>query len=693
MKKSLLALSLLAVSAGMMAVPAKRGIWRTVKLANGTEVKVELRGDEHASFWQAENGTRYVMDGNMYRMAAPGEIENAARASRNKLMKAKLAANAEKERTGKKKAPQTGEKRGIIILIEYADMPFRPENDKTLYNRIANEKGFTSDRGFVGSINDYFSEQSGGQLDISFDVAGPVKLPKGYAYYGANNGNDKGIRSGTMIAEACKLANNEVDFSKYDWDGDGTVDQVVVIYAGMGEANGGDPNTIWPHEGWLYGSDYYLSLKLDGKYINKYACSSELQSETEIDGIGTFCHEFSHCLGLPDFYDTDYSGGYGMNEWSLMHQGAYNGNGFVPCNYTAYEKEMCGWLQTTVLNSDFDATNVKTLTDGGEAYKIYNKAWSDEYYLLENRQKSGWDKELPGSGLLIMHVDYDANAWKNNRPNDDPAHQRMSVIPADNSFTSGSTGNDAWPYQGTNALTNTTMPAAKTYNANTDGKCFMNVMITGIKDNGNGTVAFSYKHNIPEIVLPEGILLKETFDYCTGMGGNDGKWYGAGVAISSFITDTPGWESGKAYGADHCANFGSNTQRGIVTSPQVSINGKATLSFVAAPFGTAATTVSISDPIGTATFSNSQFSLKPGQWTECTTVISANEATQIKFIGKRFFLDSVTIADGDTTAGITDITAEKQNSGIYRLDGTFAGRDMQSLKNGIYIINGKKVVK
>lgn len=687
---------MLAISAGMMAVPAKRGIWRTVKLANGTEVKVELRGDEHASFWQAEDGSRYVQDNNnLYRMAEAGEIEATARLNREKAAAAKQSEALRKAKAnGRKNAAYSGDKRGLIILIEYADMAFRAENTKELYNDIANKEGFTSERGFVGSIHDYFYEQSGGQLNLTFDVAGPVKLTRNYAYYGANLGESKGVRAGTMVAEACKLADSEVDFSKYDWDGDGSVDQVVVIYAGRGEATGGDENTIWPHEGYLLYSDYFGTLRLDGKYINKYACSSELKSETGIDGIGTFCHEFSHCLGLPDFYDTDYSGGYGMNEWDLMHQGSYNGGGFVPCNYTAYEKEVCGWMQMTVLDDDFSTTEMKTLTDGGQAYVIRNKGNSNEYYILENRQKTGWDAELPGSGILITHVDYNRTIWNNNKPNDDPDHQRMSVIPADNSYADGSTGTDAWPYQGTNALTNTTTPAATTFNANSDGSKLMNVIITGIKNNGDGTMAFNFKNSASSVQTPDGTLFYESFDLCGGAGGNDNKWAGSGVAISSFVPDHIGWTCSKAFGGDRCASFGSNTQRGVLRAPEVEIGGKATLTFVAAPFGSAATTLSLSDELGNASISATSFSLKPGQWNECTAVITADKAVQLKLVGKRFFLDNVKIVPGDITAGISDITSQTANGNkIYRLDGTAAGTDWNKLQKGIYVVNGKKIVK
>ena len=126
-----------------------------------------------------------------------------------------------------------------------------------------------------------------------------------------------------------------------------------------------------------------------------------------IEGIGTICHEFTHCLGLPDIYDTAYGGGYGMGYWDLMNSGSYNSNGYIPAGFTSYEKMYCGWSQPIELKNDTVITGMKPLSEGGESYIIYNDANRNEYYLLENRQKTGWDAGIPGNGLLVIHVDYD----------------------------------------------------------------------------------------------------------------------------------------------------------------------------------------------------------------------------------------------------------------------------------------------
>lgn len=244
-----------------------------------------------------------------------------------------------------------------------------------------------------------------------------------------------------MVAEACKLADATVNFKDYDWDGDGEVDQIFVLYAGHGEASWDDEDTIWPHA-WTLEDAADITLTLDGVRINSYACSCELGSDGKIDGIGTICHEFSHCFGLMDMYDTSYSGNFGMCSWSLMDSGGYNSNGFVPAGYTSFEKMSVGWKQPIEMTGDMEVQNLKPYSDGGEAYILYNEANRNEFFLLENRQNVGWDEGLEDNGLLAIHVDYDAGVWAYNEVNTTVDtysannHQRCTVIPADGVYDS-----------------------------------------------------------------------------------------------------------------------------------------------------------------------------------------------------------------------------------------------------------------
>jgi len=381
----------------------------------------------------------------------------------------------------------------------------------------------------VGSVHDYFYDQSYGQFDLTFDVVGPVTLSKEYGYYGENdnNGNDK--RPATMVIETVKLADAlGVDFSKYDWDGDGEVDQVFLVYAGTGEADSNVEDEIWPHEYTLTDSKYFKDgdgpQTIDGVVIDTYAATCELADSRTIDGIGTACHEFSHCLGLPDFYDPDYSGGQGTLYWDLLCQGGYNGpyeNGEVPAPYTSYERIFAGWMKPTVLDSPQTIINMPALQDEPVAYKIINDAHPTEYYLLENRQAKKWDLytggygDGNGHGMLILHVDYKKTAWMENAPNDDPKRQRMIYFPADNSYGTHETidglvywyaqfdeiAGDLFPgTKGNTSFTDDTQPAATLYNANTDGRKFMGKPITDITESADGLISFNFMMEQPSAI-------------------------------------------------------------------------------------------------------------------------------------------------------------------------------------------------
>ncbi|MCR4852455.1 MAG: M6 family metalloprotease domain-containing protein, partial [Prevotella sp.] len=403
-----------------------------------------------------------------------------------------------------------GQKKGIIILVNFSNVSFKSSNNNALFQSIANEENYTNaNLGFKGSMRDYFYKQSDGQFELTFDVVGPYTVSNTQSYYGGNDSSGDDKYPATMVIEACQLAANDVNFADYDWDGDGEVDQVYVVYAGKGEADGGASSTIWPHEWTLDAANYFGDgsgpQTIDGVTINTYACGPELNGSTgKIAGIGTMCHEFSHCLGYPDFYDTDYSGGQGMGYWDLMDSGSYNGDGYQPAGYTSYERWVAGWKTPVELDKNTKVENMKSLQDGGDAYIIYNDNNNKEYFLLENRQFSGWDESLPGDGLLILHVDYDSLTWANNQPNDTPSRQRMTWIPADNEYqyeTYNFTkyysfeymANDPFPYGSVNAFSQSTTPAAKFNNKTSNGTYYMDWEVNSITQNSDGTVSFVYK--------------------------------------------------------------------------------------------------------------------------------------------------------------------------------------------------------
>lgn len=500
-------LALMMVSA--YAVPAKRGVTKVITLTDGTTVSARLVGDENGHYWLGADGKAYLAagDAGTFREVDVAQVRN----------KAKVRRSQSNNRRAKRLAPRrvgatgafVGEKKGLIILVNFKDTKFKNAHNNALYQRIANEENFKYDQ-FVGSVYDYFHAQSNGQFLLDFDVVGPVEVSQKQAYYGKNDSQGNDLYPATMVIEALKLIDGDVNYADYDWDGDGEVEQVYVIYAGMGESDSEDDDTIWPHEYTLDSAHYYGDgegpQRLDGVKIDTYACGSELNGSGTIAGIGTLCHEFSHCLGYPDFYDTDYSGGQGMGYWDLMDAGSYCGDGYQPAGYTSYERWVGGWITPTELTADTTVTDMKSLQEGGESFIIYNPGNRNEYFLLENRQKTGWDESLPGKGLLILHVDYNAKAWEGNTPNDDPSHQRMTWIPADNEYqyftyertkyyTEEGMATDTYPYGSNNSFSKSTTPAAKFYNKTTNGSYYLDAGVMDIQQNSDGTIGFSFTGN------------------------------------------------------------------------------------------------------------------------------------------------------------------------------------------------------
>lgn len=688
-----------------MAVPAKPGVWRTISLTDGTQVKVQLVGDEFMHYYQSADGTRYIYDAASatYQVYSDSQFSN----SRRKAVARRAKAN--NRRAVRRKANVTnifqGTKKGLIILAQFTDSKFQSGHDRALYNKIANAENYT-DNGFKGSVKDYFKAQSAGQFELDFDVVGICPLKNPCSYYGGNDaytGDD--LRAGEMVAEACQWAATQgVDFSKYDWDGDGEVDQVFVLYAGKGEANGGAVSTVWPHEYALSYSDYGKSLSFNGVIVDTYACSAELNDRDQLDGIGTFCHEFSHCMGFPDLYDTGYSGWFGMGYYDLMSAGNYNGDGKCPAGYSAYEKHKCGWLtyqDVTNIEEDLNVTGLKAISEGGSAYVVKNKAHEDEYYIVENRHKTGWDAYLPSEGVMITHVDYDAYIWRNNMPNtkgnyydeNDNVyyndHQRLTIFRAGKSTSDDGVASDLYPYNTKNSLTAESNPAATLYNKNSDGTKYMHVDITDISVASDGTASLTFSkadrssggggETDPDTpVTPSGsVLLYESFDKCDGTGGNDDKWNG-NIAGSSTIAaeyDNQGWTStGKIYSGYECVRLGNSSTAGVITTPAFSVNGSAYLSFKAGGWYGTNDATSLTLSVNNGTLSKTTVEIPEGSWKQFGVNITATGTVKVTFKAnmKRFFLDEVKVVDPIIDSGIHDIVAGEENGIVayYSLNGT-----------------------
>ena len=436
--------SVMAVS--LWAVPAYRG-WQTKTLPDGSTVELRQVGDEFFHYWEDKNGVQYVNDDvkgwqKAEKNAVQSEVSKAMRASR-KYNQQDMSQPMRK--VGKlNMAP-----RGLVILVNFSDVAFDSKNTRQAMWDMMNSENYTYS-GATGSTREYYRAQSNGQYVPDFDVVGPYTLSHNRAYYGANDESGSDVLAGDMVVEACKLADADgVDFTKYNNDGNSYVDFVYIIYAGAGEADSDVEDAIWPHNWSLAGCRYYhyctytqAQSKVDGLYINDYACSGELmygQAGTRC-GIGTVAHEFGHVLGLPDYYvtsedATNYKKKYTPGSWSIMDYGSYNNDGNTPPNYSVFDKYFFGWDTPELLAKDAKI-NVELTTGYSDSYQITGGTTAldcrteQRIWYIENRQKTGWDTYLPGHGMLVWEVTYNASDWNDNVPNNE--HVGYTIVTANN---------------------------------------------------------------------------------------------------------------------------------------------------------------------------------------------------------------------------------------------------------------------
>ncbi len=398
--------------------------------------------------------------------------------------------------------PSLGARKVPIILVEYQDKRFNNTREQIIQAMLTGNT----------SVQQYFKDQSNGKYDPDFEVFGIYTLSQNRQYYGGNTsgGDDKGL--GSMVTEACQMAAADgVSFNRFDTNSDNYCDVVIVIYAGVGEAQASYtvPSAIWPCNWNLQSASYYGmggngAFRPNGSnvYVNNFAVFNELHGSsdntTTIDGIGTFCHEFGHCLGLPDFYDTNYGGHYGMGYWDIMDTGCYANDTYTPVGYSAYEKNFMGWIDYVIPHPGTHYTlpiwNQKN-EETDKALFLQSDINSNEYFIIENRRQQGWDRYLPGQGLLIHHITYSAERWSANTPNNQNI-QLVTIMPADNSLSTNNESGDTWPRNDKSAFTDNSTPAAKlnmTASGNITGNAgYLGKPVTEMTIHGDGTASFWY---------------------------------------------------------------------------------------------------------------------------------------------------------------------------------------------------------
>lgn len=393
-------------------------------------------------------------------------------------------------------AKYIGDRRQLVVMASFSDQDFATDDYLLLWDDIFNAEDYSKEP-FVGSVYDYFCAQSYGQLRLHFDLV-PLTVGPRVRYHSTDEDDEN---SQYLIYDiAHMLATMDIDWPAYDWDADGYIDQLLVIYAGRGMNDGGDSITIWPHQWWLSEHiDPETNLPAQPRQIttddgstytiDTYCAVQELDSKDSYGTFGTLCHEYSHCFGLPDFY---YGSTSFVGAWDIMDYGNFNGGGYRPCGYSAHERWFMGWLKLTELKEPTTVSGMAALGDEPQAYLIRSGGNDDEYYIVENRQQTGWDEGLPGSGILVFHVDFDYDVWMgySEWPNTE-LYRRYDIFAANNKRTR--TGRKGWgyPFETNDSLTDTSTPAATLNSDNSDGTRLMHKPLTAMTVDG-GLASFDF---------------------------------------------------------------------------------------------------------------------------------------------------------------------------------------------------------
>lgn len=509
MKKTLLLLYCLAISIATWSIPAIP--WNiSARQPDGTTLTVRIIGDEYyhrytttdgLTLEQNTDGSYTYVDNRMHNtgvLAHNPEIRPAQEIALTANINPNLtdAQQVQQAQHARRQANAIAHAttrfdyskfRGLVILVNYNDRQLSMANPNAFFDAMLNQpdySGYGDDStladaysNFTGSVRDYFYDNSDHKFEPHFDVVGPINIDHPITYPARTSNGPK------MFAEVLQLADDQIDYSQYDTDGDGYVDMVYFIVAGPGSNSGAPSSYLWPHKS-------SLSATLDGVKLATYACSTEMllvDGNEVIDGVGTICHEFGHVLGLPDLYDTDYAtSGQSTHpsKWEIMASGSYLNNSRTPAGYSLYDKYSLGFATPQVI----DATGTYTLSPLGTTHQGYILPTpnTNEKFLLENRQPTKWDSYLPGHGLIVARLDSSSlNVWESNKVNCDITHNYYQLLRAGVN-TSGTFDSDSDPYPGTQnvtQLTNQTTPNLQTWDHQYNALMLANIQETSVGGN------------------------------------------------------------------------------------------------------------------------------------------------------------------------------------------------------------------
>lgn len=516
----------------------------TVIQPDGSEITLRLYGDEHYNYTLTSEGY-----GVMYNAAArsweyskraangvvipSGELAIDGKAPLHGVkglrpsppLSSRSAASSGRLGTGKY---DYNNFRGLVILVEYSDAPFCRSDIREVMDDMINKPGYdgymttganSHKEEYTGSVRDYYYENSGGRFDPKFDVIGPVEI--NMTQYSAGQTSN----AQRLVAAALNGADSQVDYSRYDTDKDGVVDMIYFIFSGAGSNfSGNDERLIWPH------ASTVSNLTLDGVAMGRYACSTELYGKPTqklLDGIGTMCHEFSHVLGLADLYDTDYKeNGQAQHpdKWSVMASGPYLNKSRTPCGYSLYERYALGFAAPRLIEEE-GSYSIAPLNEGTDADGCrINTPVENEFFLIENRRRTGWDAYLPGEGMLVSRVDStNVAVWENNEVNASAAHTYFTLVRANPSVKGTTvTDSDGDPFPGSGnvtALDNSTTPSLRSWTMVSNPLVMENIAITQ-----EGNVTFNVKKDEVATLLEDFALMDPTTGDAADVEGRFAKW-------------------------------------------------------------------------------------------------------------------------------------------------------------------------
>lgn len=724
LRKSILTILFVSFyAAAAFAVPASKTAYKVTQ-PDGTVLTLRLHGDEHLNYTTTADGYTVVKRADGYycyatlsdsrleatdmvaRDAAErGAIERERLSGMEKYIKptvrtalAKPMMMAPLMQTRRKAAAPLSDDRfkGLVLLVEWNDRTFSDDADKEHYTDLINKRGytgFTDSKGkrqvYTGSVRDYFFDNSEGQFDPVFDIVGPIKVDRECK---SAKGTENAV---SIISEALKNADNDIDFSEFDADGDGCVDMVYVIFAGFGSNFGGnDEGYIWPH---AYSLEY-SRLKLDGVKFGRYACSTELygveDSFSMLDGIGTIAHEFSHVLGLMDHYDTDNDENGDCitpGDWDIMSAGSYNNYGRTPAGYSGFERYSLGFTNPEIINT----AGKRTLGNIQQTNKCFKMQSGEkkEYFIIECRKRTRWDAYLPGNGMLIWRVDStNTQVWNYNMVNSYANHPYLELLRAAPEKNSQDyvvdSGGDTFPGTGkVTFISNSTEPSLMSWT-----KMDCSYFIDEISYSG-GTVTFNVNVGSPDIATEDFEPIDVFTGDASGLEGSFCKW----DFVKSYVTDAE--------------------ELNVVKDKAVAIvrGGKITTEVLTSPISSL--TLAVHNPSSVTAQFKVYYSVDDGaSWQQCTVVsgstkLNAGTSAKIKFNGNSMsgtryrisqtvgsvsspcYIENVNfrISSNDLANGIRQINRQERQkieSVKYNTAGQRVGEDYK----GIVIVNGRKVL-